>query len=456
MKTSQPLLAPAAIAAALLAPLGCGEEPRTSRAAESGDAGAAGAQLAEGGGGASSSSEAGSDTGARAAAGGQRCVSALEPSFRLAFEEVALEEEPEELTDLKFVPGESERLLLLDKQGRLRLYELAGSSATLIDKLQVAEVFGEDDCGAVSLALDPGYAENHFAYVGHCLSGTASRITRLTLQEPFEAALASAQTIIEVGDPSATRPWHNVGSIGFDDDLVMWALFGEKTVRDSAQDPSVGLGKLLRTLPSRDPELGGYEAAADNDPSATDPSIYALGLRSPWKGARDAEGRYWVADVGGNTAEELNLITAPGQNLGWPQAEGPCQDGCRGLSDPLLSYGRAPDASYAQDDSETFVTAARAIWVAGPFAGDRELGDPYDCNLRDLMLFGDFFTGWVRAAALDPSGALAIDQPLAHLRLASGFAQDARGVLYATTLGIYKNHGMDPRGRIYRAVAQQE
>jgi glucose/arabinose dehydrogenase len=381
-----------------------------------------------------------------------RCVSALGADFRLDFEEIPLDDEPEELTDLKPVPGQPNQLLLLDKQGRLRLYELGESGGVLLDKLQLDTVFGEDDCGAVSLAFDPHYAENHFVYVGHCLNATASRITRLTLEEPFADALATAVTIIERGDPRATRPWHNVGSIGFESEAVMWALFGEKTLSDAAQDTSAGLGKLLRIMPSREPDAGGFEPAPDNA-EAADASVYALGLRSPWKGARDTAGRYWVADVGADGVEELNLITTAGQNLGWPLAEGTCQAGCRGLIDPLLSYDRASDSPYVLDDPETVATTARSIWVAGPLVVADDASDPYACNLRELMLFGDFFTGWVRGAAADASGAVSVDQQLGHLRFASAFAQDERGVLYATSLGVYKNHGMDPRGRLYRAVA---
>jgi glucose/arabinose dehydrogenase len=380
------------------------------------------------------------------------CVRALEADFRLGFEEIPLDDEPEELTDLKPVPGQPNQLLLLDKQGRLRLYELDENGGTLLDKLQLDTVFGEDDCGAVSLTFDPAYADNQFVYVGHCLSATASRVTRLTLREPFADALETAVTIIELGEPRATRPWHNVGSIGFESDAVMWALFGEKTLRDTAQDASVGLGKLLRIVPSRQPDAGGFEPAPDNA-EAAESSVYALGLRSPWKGARDPDGRYWVADVGADGVEELNLITAAGQNLGWPLAEGTCQAGCRGLIDPALSYDRASDSPYALDDPQTVATASRAIWVAGPLAVADRASDPYRCNLHGLMLFGDFFTGWVRGVAADESGAVSVDRPLGHLPFASAFAQDGRGVLYAITLGVYKNHGMDPRGRLYRAVA---
>jgi glucose/arabinose dehydrogenase len=390
--------------------------------------------------------------GSGAAVPDESCATQLSRQFRLDFEEIPLDDEPEELTDLKPVPGTDDQLLLLDKQGRLRLYELTAEGGALVDKLELADVYGEDDCGAVSLAFDPAYVDNHFVYVGHCVSGTASRITRLTLSKPFDEVQASAVTIIELGDPSARRPWHNVGSIGFDDDETMWALFGEKAVPDNAQDPGVALGKLLRFVPSREPGLGGYEPAEGNPGMAGDPSVYALGLRSPWRGARDGSGRYWVGDVGSDIYEELNLISGPAQNLGWPLAEGPCQAACGELTDPLITYGREGDSPYVLDDPDTVATASRSIWVAGPFDAAPDDPDPYACNLRGVMLFGDFFTGWVRAASADEDGVLVADQWLGHLRFASAFTQDARGVIYATTLGIYKVHGTDPRGRLYRAL----
>ena len=381
-----------------------------------------------------------------------RCVTALEPDFRLRFEEIALDDEPQEVTAFAFVPDATQQLLMLDKQGRLRLYELAEEQGRLVGKVELANVYGDDDCGAVSLAFDPDFHENRFVYVGHCLTPKSSRITRLSLASDLSGAAASAQTIIDLGDERAGRPWHNVGSLGFDDASVMWAEFGDKTVTSNSQDLSVALGKLLRIIPSREPDGGGYRPAEGNDALAAEPSVYARGLRSPWKGARDHDGRYWVADVGSDKREELNLIAAPGDNLGWPLAEGPCVDNCDGLKDPLVSYGRETDNRYALEDSQTGPTNARAIWVAGPLASTSE-SDPYACNLNGLMLFGDYFTGWVRAVAADSAGRVALDRQLGHLVFASAFAQDQSGVLYATTLGVYKDRGTDPRGRLYRAVA---
>ena len=440
-------------AAIVHSPLACRSE-NTARVETQGQAGAPGAAAAGPVAGApgdgSAGQESNGNSGGSNQAPAETCVERLSPDFWLQFDEVPLAGDPEEITDFEFVPDAASELLLLDKQGRLRLYELGEAGGALLDQLQVPDVYGDDDCGAVSLAFDPAYADNRFIYVGHCLTPTSSRITRLQLDGAFDQAGATAVSIIEVGDPSATRPWHNVGSIGFDDASVMWALFGEKTISSNAQDSGVALGKLLRFVPSREPQSGGHEPAEGNDVTATDPNVYALGLRSPWQGARDESGRYWIGDVGANAFEELNLVAAPGENLGWPLSEGPCQVACRGLTDPLLSYGREADAPYALEDPETVPTAARSIWVTGPFPGGAE-ADPYGCNLRHVMLFGDFFTGWVRAAAADDSGVLVVDQAVGHLRFASAFARDQSGTLYATTLGIYKNHGMDPHGRLYRA-----
>ena len=59
-----------------------------------------------------------------------------------------------------------------------------------------------------------------------------------------------------------------------------------------------------------------------DEPNA-DPDVFALGLRSPWKGVYDARRRHWlIGDVGASDVEELNLLSAPAQNFGWPIAEG--------------------------------------------------------------------------------------------------------------------------------------
>ncbi|MCB0150425.1 MAG: PQQ-dependent sugar dehydrogenase, partial [Caldilineaceae bacterium] len=76
-----------------------------------------------------------------------------------------------------------------------------------------------------------------------------------------------------------------------------------------------------------------YVLPADNPFVAADwngqdvrDEVWAIGLRNPWRTSFDRlTGDFWVADVGQNQIEEINVIpagTAGGLNLGWPIMEG--------------------------------------------------------------------------------------------------------------------------------------
>jgi glucose/arabinose dehydrogenase len=375
--------------------------------------------------------------------------------FSLSFEPVALSGKHMEVTEFKFIPGTSE-LLLLDKQGGVAHYKLNGSSAELLGSFQTPNVLGVDDCGLISIAFDPDFSNNKFFYLGHCVDGYTSGVTRFTWTPGSLAGVpATAKEIIMVHEPLAIKPWHNVGSIGFDDTGALWALFGEKTVKNNAQDLSNDRGKILRILPSHNPDVGGYMPAPDN-PFAGDATknaaIYAYGLRSPWRGVRDGMGRYWVGDVGADDAEEVNMIPGPGVNLGWPVAEGVClaEAQCSGLIEPVTTWGRGAEELYAQQDALTAPTGRRTVFVGGPYRGGPD--DRYETYLDDVVLFGDFFTGWVRGMKVDASGKVVLDQHLGHLESVSSWDQGPDGYLYVATYGSYKSQDVDPSGRLWRVV----
>jgi hypothetical protein len=393
---------------------------------------------------------------APAADGGEAGASGLAEELRVDFEEVTLEGEPTFVTDFAFYPN-SEDFLALSKDGTLWRYRLEGAHAALLGTALVSGVFDQGDCGAISLAFEPDLARGAFVYVASCASVTGSQIVRLDLNDEGDVVPGSEAPILYVGDEQATRTWHNVGSIGFEPSGVLWALFGDKAQKGAARDLSTNLGKLLRIVPSREPKLGGYEPAPDNPelPGSVNPDVYAFGLRSPFRGARDRRGFFWIGDVGGDLFEEVDLATGPGMDFGWSDFEGPCQD-CSSTSSPLLYWPQTPDAAYVLEDEAPQATSARVAW-AGPEVLEHE-PDRYRGRLAGTVLFGDYCSGFVRHAEVDDVGNVILDAPLGHLNNAASFRQHTDGYVYAVTFGrcetAKNNAGDEPFSRLFRMIAR--
>ena len=109
------------------------------------------------------------------------------------------------------------------------------------------------------------------------------------------------------------------------------------------------LGSILRIDVGALDERGGYAIPHDN-PFASTPGaraeIWSYGFRNPWRFSFDAgTDELWVADVGQNAYEEVDLVRR-GANYGWNVMEGlhcfPRGDDCdtSGHEPPVAEYGR--------------------------------------------------------------------------------------------------------------------
>jgi len=375
----------------------------------------------------------------------------------LAFQELEAEGDWGMVTDARFLPGTDE-LLVLEKSGRVGHLRLEGDRFALLGTFALPDAYSVLDCGLISLALDPDFATNGFIYVGMCVSEQASEIHRYTFDaNDYDGVPASKALILAAGDDDAPKPWHNVGSIGFDPDGTMWALLGDKKIDAHGQDANTVLASIARLTPNREPEGEGYTVPSGNAfASEADghPLVYAYGIRSPWKGVRDAQGRYWFGDVGANGAEEVNVATAPGQNFGWSLAEGPCEEDCAGLVDPLAFWEHGGVSTYAAEDPDVIPTNARVAYVA--LEVEPRETDPYGGVLDGQVLFGDYCQGWVRGARLGDDGTLMTDTHLGHLAVPSAWGRGTDGYIYAATFGKCETPSIDeddpPRSAFVRAV----
>ncbi len=356
----------------------------------------------------------------------------------LSFQQIQLEGPAlRGLTDFKFLPG-TNNFLALNRAGIVQYYELQpNNKASYLGTFQIGNVFNQGDCAANALQLDPDFTENRFFYVAFCTDLQSSLVMRYIFDaEYFSNTPSTGVEILRAGDSLATKPQHAIDSMTFDRTGAMLISLGEKGRPQNAQDQDVQLGKILRIIPNRDPQNGGgYEVPADNPfvgQDGKDPLIYAFGLRNPWRTAKDGDGRYWIGDVGGAKFEEINVMTKAGQNFGWNKVEGKCLQKCDGFTDPILTYTHAKDDPFIKDDPLAVSPVAfRAIWVGleyRPVSKDR-----YQGLLKDLMLFGDFYMGWIRGLRI--RGTVKGESiPLAHFSTVVSMQQGPDDYIYAATL----------------------
>jgi hypothetical protein len=166
---------------------------------------------------------------------------------------------------------------------------------------------------------------------------------------------------------------------------------------DLAQNLNSPFGKLLRIDPLGSSSANGKYGVPPGNPFVNDGNartlgeIYALGLRNPQRFTWDTKnGNLFVADIGQNTVEEIDIVTA-GANLGWNDWEGSFMYvGREGVSvarqraDTKLVY---PIVEYGQSDP--LLQPQSAVTVGSVYRGSAIR------PLANLLVFGDVPSGEV-------------------------------------------------------------
>jgi hypothetical protein len=252
-----------------------------------------------------------------------------------------------------------------------------------------------------------------------------------------------SREILRVDEPQFN---HDAGALVFGPDGLLYIALGDGGGADdqgvghveggNGQDPGNVLGSILRIDPlGTDSTNGQYGVPADNPFGGMEgmvPEIYAYGFRNPFRFSFDAEtGEMYIADVGQNDIEEINLGEAGG-NFGWNVKEGTfCFD----------PNGEEPGFAYectAEDDTEGLIDPiaeydhAEGVAVVGGFVY-RGTAIP---DLLGRYVFGDYVLPEAMTGRLfylgEANEILEFDlgeQEVLGLNLL-GFGQDAAGELY--------------------------
>lgn len=220
-------------------------------------------------------------------------------------------------------------MYVTQKNGIIRVVDPMGNtlSQPFLDISTLTINAGER--GLLGFAFHPDYVNNGYFFVNYTQTGTNSTILARYSRSgsnPFEADPASALVLSTIPQPFEN---HNGGDIKFGPDGMLYISSGDGgsggDPGNNSQTITAGnrLGKILRydvgdgsvfNIPPDNPFFG---------QPAFEQSIWAYGIRNAWKFNFGSSG-IWIADVGQNAREEINLQPAglAGVNYGWRCYEG--------------------------------------------------------------------------------------------------------------------------------------
>jgi len=326
-------------------------------------------------------------------------------------------------------PGDP-RLFVVEQPGRIRVIE----NGELLREpfLDIRDrVSSGGERGLLSVAFHPRYAQTGFLYVNYTDRGGDTRVERYRVgADRNRADPASARLVIAIDQPYSN---HNGGLVAFGPDAKLYVGMGDGGAGGDplghGQNAATLLGDLLRLdVDAAEP----YAIPPDNPfvgQAGKRGEIWATGMRNPWRFAWDrGTGLLYVADVGQNAWEEINVVPAGsgGLNYGWNLMEGDhCyrgSGGCdrTGLVIPVSEYSHAEGCSVTGGH----VYRGRALPA-----------------LRGHYFYADWCEGWVRSLRYD--GRRAVDHrtwEVGDVGNVASFGEDAAGELYLASAN----------GRVYR------
>jgi len=247
----------------------------------------------------------------------------------------------------------------------------------------------------------------------------------------------SARELLFVDQP---YPNHNGGQLVTDDEGYLYVGMGDGgsagDPQNRAQNLDELLGKILRIDPDRPSDGRPYGIPPDNPFVGGEgrPEIWIWGVRNPWRFSFDREtGDLWVADVGQNEIEEINLLPAAaegtgeetrrsgtagrGANLGWVYREG---------TRPFR--GIPPEGLTLVDPVSEYEHTGTNCSVTGGFVY-RGTAIP---ALRGVYVYGDYCTAELRGLVVEDGREVAdrsLGVSVAENSLSS-FGEDLAGELY--------------------------
>ncbi len=250
----------------------------------------------------------------------------------------------------------SNRTFMATQRGKIYVFngkQNATSAKLFLDiSKKVSYKSKQNEEGFLGLSFHPQYKQNgKFAvyYTTVAKEKTSIIATYTVSKDDPNKADASSETVIMTID----QPYwnHNGGAVEFDSKGYLYIALGDggngNDPHGNGQNLGTLLGSILRIDISKQENGKNYAIPTDNpfvNTKGARPEIYAHGLRNPWRFSFDRKtGHMWVADVGQNLFEEIDIVTKGG-NYGWNLRESAHPFGAKQatettkLIDPIWEY----------------------------------------------------------------------------------------------------------------------
>ncbi len=363
------------------------------------------------------------------------------------------------------------RRLVVEKSGKVWVMTSTGTQLSTPFVDLSLKVLNRNDYGLLGVAIDPDFNTNRWVYFLYAVdpdsNGVDTEASCFSRLERYQTSLANSniidlttEQILVGGNWSTGIPspsgYHGVGTIRFGRDKTL--LFGSgdgnhfDTVdvggldqnafgpgkTDTSQDIGAFRAQTLNSYGGKimrvDKETGlGLPSNPyyDGNANSVRSRIWQYGLRNPYRfflrpgtGSTNPSdgnpGALYIADVGWNTIEEMDVATTGGSNWGWPLWEGPDStryDTVRSThyQDPNVLFNAPPSTEnpapakfpplwYTHNNGGPSVPsgwAGHAI-IGGTFY----TGSMYPPRYRGTILVADFPWGWIRSVRFDSTNTL--------------------------------------------------
>jgi glucose/arabinose dehydrogenase len=239
----------------------------------------------------------------------------------------------------------SNRIFIVEQPGTIKVLQPGSTTPTVFLNITSSVLYDGGERGLLGMAFHPFYQNTgrFFVYYTRQPDGMIViaeyhvSIANANVADPTESTLLTI--------PHSAAANHNGGMLAFGPDGYLYAGPGDggsaNDPPNNAQTPTVLLGKILRIDVDHQNPPALYSSPPSNPFFGSETvrnEIYSLGMRNPFRFSFDpSTGALYVADVGQNLWEEIDIVTS-GQNYGWRVFEGMH---CTG-NDPNLCNAMSP------------------------------------------------------------------------------------------------------------------